>query len=172
MKIDASNLGNVVIFRPKGEPATLEVQLKEETVWLTQAQMAKLFLTERSVITKHLRNIFQIKELDQKSNVQKMHIANSDKPIQLYNLDVIISVGYRVNSKRGTQFRIWATNVLKQHLIAGYTINDKRLKEQSENLKKLQRTVQMLADLSQRKALTILRFFINPIETNVLQIMP
>ncbi len=73
-KIDRSNLGNVVIFRPKGEKASLEVQLKEETVWLTQAQMAELFLTERSVITKHLRNIFQIKELDQKSNVQKMHI--------------------------------------------------------------------------------------------------
>jgi len=71
-----------------------------------------------------------------------------------YNLDIIISVGYRVKSKRGTQFRIWATNVLKQHLIQGYTINDKRLKEQSANLKALQRTVQMLADLSQRKALT------------------
>ena len=83
-----------------------------------------------------------------------MHIANSDKPVQLYNLDVIISIGYRVNSKRGTQFRIWASNVLKQHLIQGYTINDKRLKEQSANLKALQRTVQMLADLSQRKALT------------------
>ena len=83
-----------------------------------------------------------------------MHIANSDKPIQLYNLDVIISVGYRVNSKRGTQFRIWATSVLKQHLIQGYTINEKRLKEQADNIKKLQQTVEMLADLSQRKALT------------------
>ncbi|MBF0484326.1 MAG: virulence protein RhuM/Fic/DOC family protein [Candidatus Omnitrophica bacterium] len=153
-KTDISNLGNVVIFRPKGETATLEVQLKEETVWLTQAQMSELFLTERSVITKHIQNIFQTKELDQKSNVQKMHIANSDKPVNLYNLDVIISVGYRVNSKRGTQFRIWATNVLKQHLIKGYTINDKRLKEQTANLKSLQRTVQMLADLSERKALT------------------
>ncbi len=81
--------------------------------------MAELFLTERNVITEHLRNIFQSKELEQKSNVQKMHIANSDKPVQLYNLDVIISVGYRVNSKRGTQFRVWATSVLKQHLIQG-----------------------------------------------------
>ena len=98
-KINTTNLGNVVIFRPKGENAALEVQLKEDTVWLTQAQMAELFLTERSVITKHLRNIFKIKELHQNSNVQKVHIANSDKPVQLYNLDVIVSVGYRVNSK-------------------------------------------------------------------------
>jgi len=153
-KIDALNLGNVVIFHPKGQKISLEVHLKKETVWLTQAQMADLFQTERSVITKHLRNIFQIKELYKESNVQKMHIANSDKPVQLYNLNVIISVGYRVNSKTGTQFRIWATNILKQHLIQGYTINEKRLREQSKNIKTLQHTVQMLADLSQRKALT------------------
>jgi len=153
-KINSKDLQNIVMFRPKGGQVTVEVHLKDETVWLTQAQMAELFLTERSVITKHLRNIFQTGELSQKSNVQKMHIPNSDKPVQLYALDVIISVGYRVNSKRGTQFRIWASHVLKQHLIQGYSINDKRLKEQSTNLKSLQRTVQMLADLSQRKALT------------------
>jgi prophage maintenance system killer protein len=148
------NTTDLVIFRPQGTKVSLEVKLKDETVWLTQSEIAALFLTERSVVTKHLRNIFQIRELDQKSNVQKMHIANSDKPVQLYNLDVIISVGYRVNSKRGTQFRIWANSILKQHLIKGYTLNEKRLKEQSENVKKLQRTVQMLADLSQRKALS------------------
>jgi len=145
---------SIVVFRPKGTKVSLEVKLKDETVWLTQGQMAQLFLTERSVITKHLGNIFKTKELDQKSNVQKLHIANSDRPVQIYNLDVIISVGYRINSKRGTQFRIWATHILKQHLIQGYSINDTRLKEQSANLKVLQRTVQMLADLSQRKALT------------------
>lgn len=145
---------DLVVFRPQGASVVLEVKLKDETVWLTQAQMAELFLTERSVITKHLRNIFQIKELEQESNVQKMHIPNSDKPVQFYSLDVIISVGYRVNSKRGTQFRIWATNVLKQHLIQGYTINDKRLKEHTANLKTLQQAVKMLADLSERKALT------------------
>ena len=81
-----------------------------------------------------------------------MHIPNSDKPVQLYSLDVIISVGYRVNSKRGTQFRIWATGVLKQHLIQGYTINDKRIKAHAASLKTLQNAVRMLADLSQRKA--------------------
>ena len=156
-KIDASNLGNVVIFCPKGEMATLEVQLKEETVWLTQAQMAGLFLTERSVITKHIHNILKSKELMEDSVCAFFaHTAADGKTYQVeyYNLDVILSVGYRVNSKRGTQFRIWATNVLKQHLVQGYTINEKRLKEQSENVKAFQRTVRMLADLSQRKALT------------------
>ncbi len=151
---NSENRQDVVVFRPHGAKIALEVKLKEETVWLTQAQMTELFLTERSVITKHIRNIFQIKELEKKSNVQKMHIANSDKPVQFYNLDVIISVGYRVNSRRGTQFRIWATNVLKQHLIQGYTINDRRLKEHTASLKTLQNAVKMLADLSQRKALT------------------
>lgn len=156
-KINASNLGNVAIFRPKGENAILEVQLKEETVWLTQAQMAKLFLTERSVITKHVNNILQSKELRKNSVCAFFaHTAQDGKIYnpQFYNLDMIISVGYRVNSKRGTQFRIWANGILKQHLIQGYTINDKRLKEQSANLKALQRTVKMLAGLSERKALT------------------
>ncbi len=151
---DSEKIQDIVAFRPQGIKVILEVKLKDETVWLTQAQMAELFLTERSVITKHLRNIFDTKELEQKSNVQKMHIAHSDKPVQFYNLDVIISVGYRVNSKRGTQFRIWATSILKQHLIQGYSINDKRLKEHAASLKTLQSAVRMLADLSQRKSLT------------------
>jgi hypothetical protein len=92
--------GQVIVYKNN-----VEVRLEQETVWLTQKQMAELFDTERSVITKHLRNIFESKELGEKSNVQKMHIAHSDKPVTFYNLDVIISVGYRVNSKQGTQFR-------------------------------------------------------------------
>lgn len=151
---DKANKTDLIVFRPQGADLALEVRLQNETVWLTQAQMSELFLTERSVITKHLRNIFQTKELDQESNVQKMHIAHSDKPVKIYNLDVIISLGYRVNSKRGTQFRVWATKILKQYLIQGYSINEKRLKEQSENIKALQKTLQMLADISERKALT------------------
>ncbi|MEI7998548.1 MAG: virulence protein RhuM/Fic/DOC family protein [Candidatus Omnitrophota bacterium] len=157
MKIDASNLGNVVIFRPKGETATLEVQLKNETVWLRQEQIAILFGTQRPAITKHLSNIFKGKELERNSVCSILeHTAADGKKYKttFYNLDAIISVGYRVNSSKATQFRIWATNVLKQHLIVGYTLNEKRLKEQAENVKTLQRTVQMLADLSQRKALT------------------
>ncbi|MBF0478223.1 MAG: virulence RhuM family protein [Candidatus Omnitrophica bacterium] len=146
-KIDTSNLGNVVIFRPKGENATLEVQLKEETVWLSQKQMAALFDKDVRTINEHIINIFKEKELSKTSVIRNFRITASDGKTYdtvFYNLDVIISVGYRVKSKRGTQFRIWATNVLKQHLIQGYTINDKRLKEQTENLKSLQRTVQNL----------------------------
>ena len=157
MKTNPSNLGSVVIFRPKGERATFDVQLKDETVWLRQEQIAILFGTQRPAITKHISNIFKYKELEKNSVCSILeHTAVDGKKYKttFYNLDVIISVGYRVNSLKATQFRIWATNVLKQHLIQGYTINDKRLKEQSANLKTLQQTVQMLADLSQRKALT------------------
>lgn len=84
----------------------IDVKLDNDTVWLTQAQMSELFQRERSVITKHISNIFKEGELDEKSNVQNMHIANSDKPVLIYNLDVVISVGYRVKTIRGTQFRI------------------------------------------------------------------
>ena len=121
--------GEVVLYRAEDGTAALDVRLQGDTVWLTQDQMAKLFGRERSVITKHIRNVFKEGELPEKSNVQKMHIAKSDKPAAFYNLDVIISVGYRVNSKRGTQFRIWATRTLKDHLIQGYTLNERRLKE-------------------------------------------
>lgn len=150
-------LQDIVVFRPKGNKVSVEVKLKDETVWLTQAQMAELFLTERSVVTKHLRNILQSKELRKDSVCAFFaHTAADGKTYntQFYNLDMIISVGYRVNSKRGTQFRIWATSILKQHLIQGYTINEKRLKEHTASLKILQNAVKMLADLSQRKALT------------------
>jgi hypothetical protein len=106
-----------------------DVRLERETIWLSQKQVSELFATERSVITKHLRNIFDSGELDEKSNVQKMHIPGSDRPVSFFNLDVTISVGYRVNSKRGTQFRIWATRVLRVHILKGYTVNERRLRE-------------------------------------------
>ncbi len=105
------------------------MRLKHETVWLTQAQMVKLFQRDQSVISRHVNNVFKEGGLPRKSNMQKMHIANSDKPVAFYNLDVIISVGYRVKSRRGTQFRIWATSVLKDHLVRGYTLNQRRLAE-------------------------------------------
>lgn len=125
------------------DSGALEVQMdgKQDTVWLSQAQMVVLFGRERSVITKHLRNIFMEEELDEKSNVQNMHIANSDKPVQFYNLDVIISVGYRVKSKEATRFRQWATRTLRDHLVHGYTLNEERLKNQQENIRQLERTL-------------------------------
>jgi hypothetical protein len=129
----------IILYRPNELAEHIEVSIdqEKETVWLTQSQIAELFQRDRTVITKHLRNIFSSEELDEKSNVQKMHIANSDKPVVLYNLDVILSVGYRVNSKQGTQFRIWANRVLKDYLLKGYTINTRmnRLEDNFESLK-------------------------------------
>lgn len=122
--------GEIVIYQTKDKKIQLEVKLEQGTVWLSQEQIAKLFKTERSVITKHLGNIFRSNELDEKSNVHFLHIAFSDKPVKFYNLDVIISVGYRVSSTHATQFRIWATDILKRHLIEGYTLNEQRLKHQ------------------------------------------
>ncbi len=100
--------GEIIIYKAKGGQTAIDVRLQDETIWLTQEQMSKLFQRERTVITKHINNVFTTKELDEKSTVQKMHIPSSDKPVKFYNLDVVLSVGYRVNSKRGTQFRIWA----------------------------------------------------------------
>jgi len=145
--------GEIVIYRAKDKNVRLEVKLEQETVWLSQEQIAKLFKTERSVITKHLGNIFHSSELGEKSNVHFLHIALSDKPVKFYSLDVIISVGYRVNSSRATQFRIWATNVLKRHLIDGYTLNEKRLNEQVKKFQALQRAVRLIAEMKDRKHL-------------------
>ena len=116
----------IVIF--KNQNVKLEVNMKDETVWLNQMQMAELFDKDRTVITRHINNIFKEGELDKKTNVQKLHIPNSDKPVTFYNLDVIISVGYRVKSKNGVAFRKWANRILKDYLIKGYAVNEKRLK--------------------------------------------
>ena len=134
----------IKIYEIEDKNIELEVSLENETVWLTQKQMSELFDRDRTVITRHINNIFKEEELVEKSNVQKMHFPNSDKPTALYSLDVIISVGYRVKSKRGTQFRIWANKILKDYLIKGYAINEKKLKEQSQKLIELQRTIEIL----------------------------
>jgi hypothetical protein len=97
-------MNNIEIYTTQDGQTEIEVKFQEDTVWLTQSQISELFLRDRTVITKHINNVFKEGELNEKSNVQKMHFANSDKPVNLYNLDVIISVGYRVNSKRGKQF--------------------------------------------------------------------
>ncbi len=155
-----TNLGqtqDVVVFQLRGSKLSLEVRLKGETVWLSLNQMAEAFERDKSAISRHLRNIFDTNELQKKSVVANFATTAADGKtyqVEYFNLDAILSVGYRVNSKRGTQFRIWASNVLKQHLVQGYTINEKRLKEHTASLKTLQNAVKMLADLSQRKALT------------------
>ncbi len=125
-------MADITIYQ--AENGTVEVRLEQDTVWLRQEQMSELFGRERSVITKHLRNVFAEGELDEESNVQNLHIAGSDKPVRFYNLDVIISVGYRVKSRQGTRFRQWATRILREHLTRGYTLNRQRLEANAREL--------------------------------------
>lgn len=117
----------IMIFETQDNEIKLTVPVENETVWLTQAQMTELFQVDRTVITRHVNNVFKENELVRESNVQKMHIANSDRPVQFYSLEVIISVGYRVKSSRGVEFRQWANKTLKQYIIQGYVVNEKRL---------------------------------------------
>lgn len=126
--MEASNNDNMLIYQSEDGKIKIDVRFEKETVWLSQAQMCVLFGRERSVITKHINNIFEEGELDENSNVQILHIAFSDKPVKFYNLDVIISVGYRVKSQQGTQFRIWATQRLREYIIKGFALNDERFK--------------------------------------------
>ena len=117
----------LVIYQTPSGAIELRGDFRHETIWATQAQIAGVFQIERSVITKHIRNIFKDGEISKKSNVQKMHIANSDKPAAFYSLDIILAVGYRANSKRAIEFRRWATKTLREHITQGYTINRKRI---------------------------------------------
>ena len=111
----------------------INVSPEEETVWLSKEDMSILFNRDRSVISRHIKNIFKSNELEEKSNVHFLHIANSDKPVPFYSLDVVISVGYKVKSPNGVVFRKWANTVLKKYLIKGYVINDKRTLVTNEN---------------------------------------
>lgn len=143
----------IVIYQSKDGQTSIEVNLKEETIWLSQKQMAELFDKDRSTITEHILNIYRTEELEKKSTCGKfpqVQIEGNRKvnrQIEMYNLDMIISVGYRVNSKRGTQFRIWATSILKKHLTEGYTVNQKRLQE-------LQQTIKLLKEVIDTKEIT------------------
>lgn len=145
----------IVLF--ENQNVKLEVNVNDETVWLTQNQMARLFDKERTVITKHINNIFKEGELDRESNVQKMHFANSDKPVTYYNLDVIISVGYRVKSKNGIVFRKWANKVLKDYLIKGYAINNKRLEYLEKTIKLIDIAGRIDEELNGNEAKEIIR---------------
>jgi len=119
----------ILIYQTTDGLTKVNVTFEEDTVWLTQEQMAELFQRNRSVITKHIKNVFEEGELQRESNVQILHIANSDKPVSFYSLDVIISVGYRVKSQRGVQFRLWASGIIKEYMRKGFAMDDARLKE-------------------------------------------
>jgi len=119
--------GALILYKSDDGIVNLQVQLKNDNVWLSQSQMAELLQTDQSGIARHIKNIYATGELDEKSTMQKMHSAQSTKPVAHYSLDVIISVGYRVNSHRGVQFRIWATRTLREYMVKGFVIDDDRL---------------------------------------------
>ena len=150
------NENQLVIFEDRDKK--IEVQLKEETIWLNLNQIATLFGKDKSVISRHIRNIFESGELDKNSTVAKFATVQIEgkrkvkRTIEYFNLDVIISVGYRVNSKKATQFRIWATNVLKNYLIKGYAINEKRLTK--ERLKELENAIRFIKENINTPSLT------------------
>lgn len=141
----------IQIYQASDGKVRLEVELEQDTVWMSQAQMVELFGRERSVITKHLGNVFAEGELIEKSNVQNLHIASSDRPVKFYSLDVIISVGYRVKSVQGTHFRQWATNVLRQYLVQGYTLNQARF---DKNAAELQQALALIRKAAQSPELS------------------
>ncbi len=130
--------GEVVIYQQRGGGVRLEVRLEGETLWLSLAQMAELFARDKSVIRKHLRDVFTSGELSRRATAAKNASVRREgrrevtRTIEYFNLDAILSVGYRVNSKRGTQFRIWATRTLREHLLRGYTLNERRLRVRVE----------------------------------------
>ena len=130
---------NKILFYQTDDGRTqIDVRLENDTVWLTQSQMSDLFQKDQSVIARHIANVFKEGELDRESNMQILHNTLSKyKPTTIYNLDVIISVGYRVKSKRGTDFRIWARNILKQYLIKGYAVNERIRRDQISELRQL-----------------------------------
>lgn len=143
-------MSELILYKSKDGVVQLDVKFEQETIWLDAHQMSALFGRDRTVILKHLRNVYQTGELEKEATCVKIAQVAADQKIRqmdMFNLDAIISVGYRVNSKRGTDFRIWATNVLKQHIVQGYSVNAKRLKE-------LKQTLKLAADISKRKELT------------------
>ena len=122
------NESNIVVYND-GE-IELKVSVNNETIWLTQAQLCNIFEKDQSVISRHINNIFKDNEVDEKSNMQKMHIANSDKPVSFYNLDIVLAVGYRTNSSKAIKFRQWASSVLKNYIQNGYSINIDKITNQ------------------------------------------
>ena len=142
-------MSDIVIFRE--DSFELKVDFDGDSVWLKQSDIAQLFRKDRTVITRHINNILKDKEVDEKSNVQKMHIANSDKPVKFYSLDIVLAVGYRTNSAKAIKFRQWATKILKSYMIQGYALNKERL--QQKKLDELDRTIELIKQGLESQAL-------------------
>ena len=149
----------IAFYQTEDGGVSLQVNIQDETIWLTQDQMAQLFEKGKASISEHIQNIFKEEELDQSATVRNFRTVQVEGKRQVnrqvihYNLDVAISVGYRIKSKRGTQFRIWANSVLREYLLQGYTLNQARLQQQAENLKELVSTVNVLSSVLRTKQL-------------------
>ena len=139
----------IVVYQPD-ETMRLDVRLENDTVWLSQEQMCELFQRDRTVITKHVRNVFSEGECDERNNVQILHINQRGRPLTLYSLDVIISVGYRVKSLRGTQFRRWATNVLRDYLTRGYAFSQRMNQLEDRVDRRLSKTERDVVELREK----------------------
>lgn len=148
---------SIVIYETENGQTHIEVMFEQDTLWLSLLQIAELFERDKSVISRHLKNIFDAGELVKDSVVAKNATTAADGKIyqvEYFNLDAIISVGYRVNSKKGTQFRIWANNVLKQYLVQGYALNEQKLQTQQQKLADLKQAITLSSRLFQQKDLT------------------
>lgn len=157
MKKDNFQKGEIIIYKTSKNEVALDVRLEEETVWLDAHQIARLFDVNRPAVVKHIQNIYKTQELKKNSTCSILEQVAADGKVRnmnIYNLDMIISVGYRVNSRQATQFRIWATKTLKDHLLKGYTINEKRLLEAQNKFQDLQTTIAFLQEKSKKELLS------------------
>ena len=136
---------DLIIYQLESGALELKADFSTETVWANQKDISLIYGKDQSVISRHIRNIFKDGEVDEKSNMQKMHIANSDKPVVYYSLDIVLAVGYRVSSSKAIMFRKWATQTLKQHITQGYTINQVRVEKDPNLLVEVMSKIQNLA---------------------------
>ena len=147
------NHSQIEIYQIENGKTEIAVKLENDTVWLNLMQLSELFQRDKSVISRHINNLFEEKELERTSTVANYATVQIEgnrkinRNVDYYNLDVIISVGYRIKSQNGTQFRIWANRILKEYLIKGFSINEKRLKQQTSQLKELQESVKILGNI-------------------------
>jgi prophage maintenance system killer protein len=159
MKKETVKQEQIVIYQSANNKTKIEVRLKEETVWMTQKQMAELFGKNVMTINEHIKNVYKEGELERSATIRKFLIVQKEgkrlvnRELEYYSLDTIISIGYRVKSKSGTQFRIWANKILKEYLVKGYAINEILLKEKEQQLTDLKQTVKLLENVLQKKSL-------------------
>ncbi|MDP3580924.1 MAG: RhuM family protein [Ignavibacteria bacterium] len=154
MQSSNKSLGEVILYKAADGNLAIDVKLEEETVWLTQKQMSLLFQKDVRTINEHIKNVFQEGELEKDPTIRKFRMVQTEgkrevlREVEFYNLDVVVSIGYRVKSIRGTQFRIWANKVLKEYLLKGYALNERKLKEQSERIREIEKTLEIFSNVA------------------------